>query len=142
MRNKFILSVVCMLFLFGCKNQMSLTTLLDTINGQKWQVKSLGDQDLDAATYAKFKGLPELTFTDDGVISGHSGCNGFRANYKLDENQNIEIRPGAMTKMHCQGVNETGFLAAIRATRSLKMDGEELLLVDSEGTEKMRLTKI
>jgi heat shock protein HslJ len=121
---------------------MSLSSLLSTIDGQKWQVQSIAGKVLDADAYDQFKGLPELTFNSDGVINGHSGCNGFRADYKTDENQNIEIRPGAMTKMHCQGVDENGFLEAINSTRSLKMDGEELLLVDSDGNEKMRLARI
>lgn len=142
MRTKIIIPLALLLLIAGCKNQMSLSNLLNTINGQKWQVQSLNGQPLDADAYKEFKGLPELTFNDDGVINGHSGCNGFRADYKTDDNQNIEIRPGAMTKMHCQGVDENGFLEAINSTRSLKMDGQELILVDSEGTEKMRLARI
>ncbi len=121
---------------------MSLSSLLTKIDGQKWLVQSIAGETLDADAYNQFKGLPELTFSENGVINGHSGCNGFRANYKVDENNNIEIRPGAMTKMYCQGVDEKGFLDAINNTRSLKMDGEELLLVDAEGNEKMRLSKI
>jgi heat shock protein HslJ len=142
MRTKIIIPLALLLIVAGCKNQMSLSNLLNSINGQKWQVQSLNGQPLDADAYDEFKGLPELTFNDDGVINGHSGCNGFRADYKTDDNQNIEIRPGAMTKMHCQGVDENGFLEAINSTRSLKMDGQELILVDSEGTEKMRLARI
>jgi len=141
MRKKIIIPFVLLLSVVGCKNQMNLSSLLNTISGQKWQVQSLNGESLDAEAYKEFKGLPELTFSE-GVINGHSGCNGFRADYKTDENQNIEIRPGAMTKMYCRGVDENGFLEAINSTRSLKMDGDELLLVDSAGTEKMRLAKI
>jgi len=136
------MSALLILMVVSCKNQMSLNSILDSINDQKWQVTALNSQSLDADTYNQFKGLPELTFIEKGVIKGHSGCNGLRANYKTTGDGKIEIRPGAMTKMFCQGVDEKGFLESIRNTESLKMDKEELLLVDSAGTEKMRLKKI
>jgi len=142
MRKIIIVPALLALMVVSCKNQMSLSALLSEINGQNWQVRSLNNQELDEEAYNNFKGLPELSFNNDGVISGHSGCNGFRANYKTYENQAIEIKPGAMTKMFCQGVDENGFLDAVKSTRSLKMDGENLLLVDSIGNEKMRLEKI
>jgi len=138
----FVLISLVLLLASGCKNQMNLSTILSKIDGQKWAVTSLSGNTLDPNVYNEFKGLPELTFSDDGVISGHSGCNGFRANFKTDDKGKIEIRPGAMTKMFCRGVDETGFLEAINSTVSLEMDKEELLLVDSAGTEKMRLKKI
>ena len=142
MRKIIIVSLVLAFLAGSCKNQIGLSTLLSEINGQNWQVRSLNSQELDEEAYSNFKGLPELTFNNEGVISGHSGCNGFRANYRTYENQEIEIRPGAMTKMYCRGVDENGFIDAIKSTRNLKMDGENLLLVDSIGNEKMRLEKI
>ena len=120
---------------------MNLATTLENVKGQNWQVQALNGKALDPTVYT-FKGLPELSFGADGYMSGHTGCNGFRAKYNMDENNQLDIKPGPMTKIYCEGVNENGFIEAINQTKSLKMDGEELLLVDSSGTEKMRLAKI
>ena len=78
--------------------------------GTSWTVTTIGGVPTVAAT------PPKMTFGNDGVVSGTTGCNSYNGSYKLDGGS-ITIGQLAMTLVLCQGpvgVQETAFTAALQ----------------------------
>jgi len=55
-------------------------------------------------------------------------------NYKLKK-ACLELEPGAITRMACQGNGETLFLDALKQVKMMKSDGDKLILLD--GTKEI-----
>ncbi|UOR01038.1 META domain-containing protein [Leucobacter allii] len=72
-------------------------------------------------------GAPELTFAEDGAVSGTDGCNRIVSRYTVAEDRAV-IEAFATTKMACQGV-DTWLGAASEAVP----DGTELQILNSGG---------
>jgi heat shock protein HslJ len=75
------------------------------------------------------KGLPSLRFDQKGKLSGSTGCNQFNGDFELD-GSNINLNPGAMTKMNCPGDGESKFLDALKGVSELNFEGDKLVLAD------------
>jgi heat shock protein HslJ len=73
-------------------------------------------------------------FADKGKLSGSTGCNNMSGSYKLKK-ACLEIEPGAITRMACQGNGETLFLDALKHVEMMKLDGDKLILLD--GTKEI-----
>jgi len=75
---------------------------------------------------------------EDGIMSGSSGCNRYRAGYTT-EGSGISLAPGMGTRMHCQepdGVmeQEQRFLELFAAAAAFeRRDGTILAISDAEG---------
>lgn len=74
-------------------------------------------------------GLPSLGFTDDGKLTGSTGCNSFSGGYELN-GTNINLNPGAMTKKACPGNGENQFLDALKNVSNFKVGKDKLTLLD------------
>jgi len=77
-----------------------------------------------------------MTFSDDGTISGNSGCNSFTAQYNYT-GSSITITQPASTMMFCEqpeGVmdQEAAFLAALQSASTWQMQGMELTFRTAE----------
>jgi heat shock protein HslJ len=63
---------------------------------------------------------PTLSF-EAGVVTGHTGCNGFRASYTVSGDQ-VAIGPAALTRKACPGEGvmqqERELVAAIESART------------------------
>jgi heat shock protein HslJ len=77
-------------------------------------------------------------FTEDGILSGSAGCNNYHASYTVADDA-LTIETPATTRMMCadpKGVmdQETAYLALLPLAASYSILGDELEIVDAEGT--------
>ena len=95
-------------------------------NGKEALVSSLAGTDITAV------------FGADGKVTGSAGCNTYNAAYQVD-GLKISIGPVATTRMACAepaGImeQETAYLAALQTAIRYEIEGDELVLWNSEGT--------
>jgi len=72
----------------------------------------------------------------NGVISGSTGCNDYKATYIGGIGNNVTITPGPTTGKACADVAmdiETRFLAELPKVKSYRIEGESLYLMTAEG---------
>jgi heat shock protein HslJ len=104
------------------------------LEGVAWKV--LGFNNGRDAVVSPLAGTtPTLTF-DAGTVSGHAGCNRFRAGYTVTANR-VTIAPAAVTRMACpaQGVmeQERELLAALESTTTWSVEGGMLDMHRADG---------
>ncbi|AWW31444.1 META domain-containing protein [Echinicola strongylocentroti] len=117
-----------LLFLFlGFSSCSSVSNLnpLQMLTGNNWVLSSLMGGGLDMFS----GGLPSLGFTDDGKLSGSTGCNSFSGGYELN-GTDINLNPGAMTKKACPGNGENQFIDALKNVSNFKVGKDKLTLLD------------
>jgi len=79
---------------------------------------------------------------EQGIVSGHAGCNSFRAPYSTEGNR-IEIGLVGSTMMACpeeQMAQEQEFLAALQSTVKWKLDGNILDMHRADGERTIMAT--
>lgn len=119
---KGVLFTLAMLLLFSwtCESDEKNFSLA----GRTYQLISLP---WDTAGLRSFPaGPPSLEFSDS-VLSGFTGCNRFFGTFSQEGNT-IRLNLKGMTKMYCEGVNESGFIGASGAVNTLSVNGDTLRL--------------
>jgi putative lipoprotein len=85
-----------------------------------------------------------LVFGTDGRVSGRAGCNQYGGSVTLN-GASLIVDQVFSTKMACTAPalmdQETRFLEALQATRSYRMDGTKLVLLDGAGTPRLRFDR-
>jgi heat shock protein HslJ len=79
---------------------------------------------------------------EQGIVSGHAGCNSFRAPYSTEGNR-IEIGLVGSTMMACpeeQMAQEQEFLAALQSTVNWNLDGNLLDMHRADGERTIMAT--
>ncbi|RFA29417.1 hypothetical protein CAI21_10175 [Alkalilimnicola ehrlichii] len=107
--------------------------LLD-LDGTAWTVSRIEQK--DSAT----ERAATMMFEADR-LGGHTGCNHYTAPVEID-GASLAIGMAAATKMACLGPimeQEQQFFRALEAVDSYRVEGGELLLVDADGQERLRL---
>ena len=99
-------------------------------------------QDIDGAGVVN-DAISSLVFSNDARVTGRGACNRY--------NGTVEVRGASLivgellaTKMACAPAlmdQETKFLAALQATRTYRMEGDQLVLVDATGTARLRFSR-
>ncbi|RUP35627.1 MAG: META domain-containing protein [Curvibacter sp.] len=77
----------------------------------------------------------QLRLDASGQASGFGGCNRFSGRWRIEGGQ-LRLGPLATTRMMCLtpgGEQEGPFLASLEATRSARLEGGRLLLLDAQG---------
>lgn len=104
---------------------------LDLLTGPQWTVDTLDDE-----TLSHTEGQAELAFSDDGQISGSTGCNRFFGSFALDNEGGIKVTPLATTQMACSEAlmeQEARFTEALSAINGFGFSPEGALLLTSDG---------
>lgn len=97
--------------------------------GTNWQLTSLG------AAAAADGVKSTLTIAEDGNVNGNGGCNGFGGTVKIDGSA-LAFSQMRSTMMACEDAamkQEHGLHMALEATKSYKIEGEKLSLLDAGG---------
>jgi heat shock protein HslJ len=82
------------------------------------------------------------TFSEDGTVSGSSGCNNYTGGFTT-EGGSIEIGPLAGTRKACEPdvmTQEAAFLAAMENATTVTIDGSTLELRDADGALQVSFT--
>lgn len=75
------------------------------------------------------RGLPHLTLSDDGRLSGSDGCNRLAGGWTLDDGA-VKFGPLVSTLLYCEGVDTW-----LRLARSATVEGNTMHVRDDEGRE-------
>lgn len=85
-----------------------------------------------------------LVFGTDGRVSGRAGCNQYGGAVTV-KGASMIVDQVFSTKMACTAPalmnQETRFLNALQATRSYRVEGTKLVLVDGEGKARIRFDR-
>lgn len=96
----------------------------------RWELESMSNLGSDFEELFSQK-IPYLRFNyAENTVSGNNGCNGYSAQYVID-NQSIKFgEPGPSTKMYC-GEGESKFLEAMEKIDAYKIGaGGKLILMN------------
>ncbi len=88
--------------------------------------------------------VPTTFFYDDGRLSADGGCNTYNGTYSTYGDQ-IYISPLNGTQMGCvgeTGPQEASFISALESATTFKIEGSQLILKNSAGTEVLRFNRI
>jgi heat shock protein HslJ len=105
------------------------SNILSQVIGKEWKVTSIAGKVLKISEMEN--GLPYMTFGENGILSGFTGCNLFSGSYKL-KNNIISLEPGAITKKACTDITEMDFLNALKEVTGWKLEGNNLDLLYGE----------
>lgn len=133
--NKIILGTIVTL-LCSCnllkRSTERVPTIEDLVKDQ-WILQSLNGKAAEASDFVK--GLPNLSFNNDGALEGSTGCNSFSGKYTIANE--VSLKPRAISKMNCPGDSEKYFLDAISRTDEIKLLEDKLVLFD-DNTELLK----
>jgi heat shock protein HslJ len=122
----------------------NLSLLLDDnqspLSGRSWHLTSYWTGETAVSVIEKTD--PIIAFTDDGQISGTSGCNIFFGNYDLADGR-LTIRKIESTNMTSisEVLNqEEAFFTLLLKTDAYRIDGDRLRLFDASGMELLSFT--
>jgi heat shock protein HslJ len=130
--------ILFLFFVLLLVNSCSTSNLVSQLAGTNWNVTSILGEALVSEDIAK--GLPSLSFSDNGKLFGSTGCNNFTGDFKLDGTK-LSLNPGAITKMMCPSDTEQNFLNAIKQVTSIKMIGDKLELLSGAQTVMSLVSK-
>lgn len=103
------------------------------LEGPTWQLTAVVDG--SGVLNAVPDGVEATASFADGMVGGSGGCNRYGAAYTID-GESLTIMPGPMTMMACpepQMSVEQQFMAALGATTSYQIAGDQLELLDADG---------
>jgi heat shock protein HslJ len=98
-----------------------------------------GEGSFENVAWTLASGDPTARFAD-GTVSGWTGCNRFTASYSGDGGS-LEIGAVATTQMACEPAAEAvqrDYLAALERVAAARVEGDELVLSDGDGSELLR----
>ncbi len=117
----------------GCGGDDAGSTDVSSLEGVPW-VLTAG---IDVEGWEEF--APSATF-EAGRVTGSTGCNSYSGPYTVD-GETLELGMLTQTLIGCQppaSEVETTFVAALQEVVGWRIDGEELVLLDSDDEELLR----
>lgn len=130
-----VLAIVAGLLLAGCVPVPGLTP--DLLADTSWVLTELNGQPVLAETQVTIR-------FEDGRLGGTDGCNRYNAAYTVDGARITVAENIASTMMACAEpvmTQASAYLAALAATTTYKIEGEQLTLLAADGTALAVFTK-
>jgi heat shock protein HslJ len=115
--------------------QVILTAAPNSLAGTAWRVLSINNGNQAVTSVVTGSGVT-LTLSQDGVASGSTGCNDFRAIY-VSDSSSLSFSPVITTRRACSGTlanQEQWFLAALSASSTYTLSGNNLTVRDADGS--------
>ncbi|SBS30583.1 heat-inducible protein [Marinomonas aquimarina] len=127
------------LVLAGCAGTATApdhkTVSVDELSGQ-WQIESIDQGGIIDSSHIT------LTFTEDGRVSGSSGCNRYSASVSQQDDR-VLIHQAVSTRMTCAPSlmqQEQRFLSALQETTAFYTVSETWLVAeDAQGTPRLKM---
>ena len=123
---QFTIAVLLLLLINSCGTTCKMSTKKH-LASNPWEMSTLKGSAPDANEFQT--GIPFLLFDKKGKMTGSTSCNNMSGSYQLSKS-GIELEPGAITRMACQGNGESLFLQALKEVKNFKFDGEKLILLN------------
>ena len=117
----------------SCPARFSSAPLTETY----WRLTHLGDRAVPAVTDQRR--VPSLTFlADSRSFAGSSGCNRLVGTYAIQNTTMTLTSGGTMVACRDEAKTEAAFLAALQSTRTYRVMGRVLELIDAKGVTVAR----
>lgn len=107
------------------------SNIISQVIGKEWKVTSIEGKALNISELEN--GLPNMTFGENGNLTGFTGCNMFNGSYNLKSNL-IYLESGSITKMACSDNTEMDFLFALKEVTGWRLEGNNLDLLNGDRT--------
>lgn len=104
------------------------------LEGPQWVLLEITSEDGGGLVPAAEGGVAMITL-EGGDLTGNTGVNNVGGTYELKADREIEIKPGALTKMAGPVElmdQESAFLAALNDTEKYRIDDDLLTLIGEE----------
>ena len=126
-----VLFILILGYLAACGKSPTNAPALSPENTE-WKLVKLGGQVVSTLPDGK---APQLLLnSQDNKVAGNGGCNLFRGSYQLKD-QSLTFQGILSTKMACPDLQtETDFFKALDSSKTWKMEGRTLKLLDGGGT--------
>lgn len=88
---------------------------------------------------------PKIRWTGTDKVAGTGGCNGFVGPAVVGPNNSLHLGPLASTGRAClsmPGSQEDRFFKALELTRKVRMERDQLVLMDDSGKQLARFLKV
>ncbi len=136
------LAMAAALLVSACNTtgQADMTADWSAVTGKDWQLTMLINGDNTLTPTAPIQ--PSATFTDDGKISGSSGCNNYFGTYTQNAGQ-LSFSPLGATRKMCMNDAmeiEMAFDAATGQVAGWQLSEGNLVLRDTNGKPVMTFT--
>lgn len=113
------------------------------ITGTEWVVTSLRTADAVVRSVALENAAPTLTLSDDGTLTGNTGCNEFGGSAEVGDNV-ILFEPLTMTRAACADPEladiETHVLNVLAGETTYIVQGSSMTLTAANGTDGLEFT--
>ncbi|MBM1104564.1 META domain-containing protein [Aurantibacter crassamenti] len=138
MKAKIFTLLICSLFISSCSTSKKMKSAM--LFNTTWELEYLsGPRIAFAGLYPDKK--PKIKFDNSTQkVSGNSSCNGYSANFTLNDNDISFGEPGPTTLMYC-GEGEQFFLNIIRKVDTYKIDDDGKLNLMISDVPMMRFKK-
>ena len=127
MKKYMLLLVVIGLLAAACSAQDPAASLLGA-----WQLSAFGAA--DAPTPAVEVSEAQITFNEDGTVTGNSGCNEFGGSYTVEGDQ-ITFSEIVSTLVACEDprmIQEQAVYQVLTETATFEIDGNTLTLTNND----------
>lgn len=120
------LAMCAALLLASCVSSPSPEDMTRRAEKNRWELSHWGDR---AVPYGD-DGEPVILSFKDGTVSGHAGCNRYRAAIVFGPARGeLKVSQGITTRMACEPRQmefESSFIRAFEASTRYRLDGESL----------------
>lgn len=114
-----------------------------SLTGAPWRVQSVNNGRGGVVSVLADTQL-SVTFSEDGTVSGDTGCNNFRGSYTVTDAA-IAFGPMATTRRAClseaAAAQEQAFLAALAASTRIELAGDRLTLRNDAGATQVVMVR-
>ncbi len=140
MRVRFLLGALCILIVSACA---SPTPAAPALANTKWNLLSLAQS---GATQTPVTGMQvTLEFSNDGHVSGNSGCNLYSGAYQT-QGEILKIGELVMTERACADENamnfETVYLTALQNAQLYEKRADRLTITFANGSGKLTYASV
>ena len=129
-KTKFILLIILLLFLNGCKDSATEAETKELLN-TLWTLESF---EIDGEVIqSPIDQIYNIQFFADSTMKGLSDCNEIGGKFKIFNNNQIEIFEFRTTEIYCgSGMLDDNYTVAIREVKSFIIDEKMLVLNSSK----------
>jgi heat shock protein HslJ len=125
-KTKFILLIILLLFLNGCKDTATDAETKELLN-TLWTLESF-ETDGEVIVPPEDQ-IYNIRFNTDGTFIGQNDCNEIGGKYRFFRNNQIEILEIGTTKIYCgQGSKDSIYFEALRKADSYEIEKNKLYI--------------
>ena len=137
-KSRILYLLLILVLVISCSSSKNIVDKL--LFNTTWELEYLSESSMEVSELYTNK-KPQITFYKTlNTLKGNSGCNGYSADFSLDNDKVSIGEPGPATKMYC-GEGEQLFLNSIQKVNTIKFDDNGKLNLMNGNTTIMRFAE-